>query len=76
MIELFCSDYIVSFLQEFGDQGGDSIILSSRLKEISTPDRPAALCFLGTHNYHTHALFNYLKYFNSYNYLWCLVFCV
>ncbi|AQL04834.1 hypothetical protein ZEAMMB73_Zm00001d046678 [Zea mays] len=31
---------------EFGDQGEDSIILSSRLKEISTLDRPATLCFL------------------------------
>uniref|UniRef100_A0A804QNS1 Kinesin-like protein n=1 Tax=Zea mays TaxID=4577 RepID=A0A804QNS1_MAIZE len=32
---------------EFGDQGEDSIILSPRLKDISTPDRPAALGFLG-----------------------------
>ncbi|AQK96994.1 Transducin/WD40 repeat-like superfamily protein [Zea mays] len=31
---------------EFGDQGEDSNILSSRLKEISTPDRPATLRFL------------------------------
>ena len=79
MIGLFASDYIVSFLQEFGGPGEDSIILSPRLKEISTPGRPAALRFLGTHNYHTHALLKYLKYFDScgYNYLWCLVFiCV
>ncbi|PWZ09093.1 hypothetical protein Zm00014a_014104 [Zea mays] len=37
-----------SFMEEFGDQGEDSIILSPRLKEISTPDRPAALRFLET----------------------------
>lgn len=36
-----------SFMEGFGDQGEDSIILSPRLKEISTPDRPAALRFLG-----------------------------
>jgi hypothetical protein len=48
MVGLFASDFIVSFLQEFGDQGEDSIILSPRLKEISTHDRPAALRFLGT----------------------------
>ncbi|AQK75027.1 hypothetical protein ZEAMMB73_Zm00001d018110, partial [Zea mays] len=35
-----------SFMEEFGDQGEDSIILSPRLKEISTHDRPAALRFL------------------------------
>jgi kinesin family protein C2/C3 len=75
MIELFASDYTVSFLQEFGDQGEDSIILSPRLKDISTPDRPAALRFLGTHYCHTHALLKYLK--HSYSYLWYLVFvCV
>jgi hypothetical protein len=47
-MHMFASDFIVSFLQEFGDQGEDSNILSSRLKEISTPDRPATLRFLGT----------------------------
>ena len=47
-MHMFASDFIVSFLQEFGDQGEDSIILSPRLKEISTHDRPAALRFLGT----------------------------
>ncbi|XP_066361701.1 kinesin-like protein KIN-14J [Miscanthus floridulus] len=36
-----------SFMEEFGGPGEDSIILSPRLKEISTPDRPAALHFLG-----------------------------
>uniref|UniRef100_A0A804RDS3 Gamma-soluble NSF attachment protein n=1 Tax=Zea mays TaxID=4577 RepID=A0A804RDS3_MAIZE len=36
-----------SFMKEFGDQGEDSIILSPWLKEISTPDRPTALRFLG-----------------------------
>jgi hypothetical protein len=48
MLWLFASDFIVSFLQEFGDQGEDSIILSPRLQEICTPDRPTALRFLGT----------------------------
>nr|ACG43046.1 kinesin-4 [Zea mays] len=36
-----------SFMEEFGDQGEDSIILSPRLQEICTPDRPTALRFLG-----------------------------
>jgi hypothetical protein len=48
MVGLFASDVIVSFLQEFGDKGEESIILSPLLKEISTPNRPVALCFLGT----------------------------
>ncbi|ONL94479.1 Calcium-dependent protein kinase 7 [Zea mays] len=39
---------LCSFMEGFGDQGEDSIILSPRLKEISTPDRPAALRFLET----------------------------
>lgn len=73
MIGLFASDFIVSSLQEFGGQGQDSIILSPRLKEISTPDCPAALRFLGTRI--ATIIHMYLKF--SYNYLWCLVFiCV
>lgn len=36
-----------SFLEEFGDQAHDCIIPSPRLKGIATPDRPAALRFLG-----------------------------
>uniref|UniRef100_A0A0A9CR45 Kinesin-like protein n=1 Tax=Arundo donax TaxID=35708 RepID=A0A0A9CR45_ARUDO len=35
------------FMEEFRDQGEDCLILSPRLKEIATPDRPAALRFLG-----------------------------
>ncbi|OEL34460.1 Kinesin-4 [Dichanthelium oligosanthes] len=36
-----------SLMEEFGDQEENSLILSPRLKEITTPDRPAALRFLG-----------------------------
>uniref|UniRef100_A0A0D9WG84 Kinesin-like protein n=1 Tax=Leersia perrieri TaxID=77586 RepID=A0A0D9WG84_9ORYZ len=36
-----------SFLEEFGDQGDDSLIPSPRLKKIDSPDRLAALRFLG-----------------------------
>uniref|UniRef100_A0A0D3G7C5 Kinesin-like protein n=1 Tax=Oryza barthii TaxID=65489 RepID=A0A0D3G7C5_9ORYZ len=36
-----------SFLEEFGDQGDDSLIPSPKLKQINTPDRLAALRFLG-----------------------------
>ncbi|XP_062231318.1 kinesin-like protein KIN-14J [Phragmites australis] len=36
-----------SFMEEFGDQGEYCLILSPQLKEIATPDRPAALRFLG-----------------------------
>ncbi|RCV17834.1 hypothetical protein SETIT_3G251500v2, partial [Setaria italica] len=36
-----------NFMEEFGDQGENSLVLSPRLKEIATPDRPAALRFLG-----------------------------
>jgi kinesin family member C2/C3 len=75
MVGLFASDFIVFFLQEFGDQGEDSIILSPWLKEISTPDRPAALRFLGTRNCHTRALLKHLKHFDSYYYLLCFVIC-
>ncbi|CAL4893298.1 unnamed protein product [Urochloa decumbens] len=35
------------FMEEFGDEGENSLVLSPRLKEIATPDRPAALHFLG-----------------------------
>ncbi|CAL4893418.1 unnamed protein product [Urochloa decumbens] len=35
------------FMEEFGDQGENPPVLSPRLKEIATPDRPAALRFLG-----------------------------
>ncbi|CAN6346931.1 unnamed protein product [Urochloa humidicola] len=35
------------FMEEFGDEGENSLVLSPRLKEIATPDRPAALRFLG-----------------------------
>jgi len=35
------------FLEEFGDQADDCLIPSPRLKAIATPDRPAALRFLG-----------------------------
>ncbi|CAN6337690.1 unnamed protein product [Urochloa humidicola] len=35
------------FMEEFGDEGENSLVLSPRLKEITTPDRPAALRFLG-----------------------------
>jgi kinesin family protein C2/C3 len=44
---MFTSDFVVSFLQEFEDQGENSFILSLQLKEITTPDRPTALRFLG-----------------------------
>ncbi|KAL6610176.1 hypothetical protein ACP70R_040145 [Stipagrostis hirtigluma subsp. patula] len=36
-----------SFMEEFGDQGNDCLVQSPRLKGIATPDRPAALHFLG-----------------------------
>ncbi|CAM0955635.1 unnamed protein product [Alopecurus aequalis] len=36
-----------SLLEEFGDQADDCTIPSPRLKGIATPDRPAALRFLG-----------------------------
>ncbi|KAM0916195.1 hypothetical protein ACQ4PT_010291 [Festuca glaucescens] len=36
-----------SFLEEFGDQADDCLIPSPWLKGIATPDRPAALRFLG-----------------------------
>jgi hypothetical protein len=44
----FASDFVASFLQEFGDQEENTLILSPLLKEITTPDGAAALRFLGT----------------------------
>ncbi|CAL4900603.1 unnamed protein product [Urochloa decumbens] len=38
---------LCTFMQEFGDEGENPLVLSPRLKEIATPDRPAALRFLG-----------------------------
>jgi len=45
---LFASDFVVSFLQEFRDRGENALILSLKLKEITAPDLPTALRFLGT----------------------------
>ncbi|WVZ98429.1 hypothetical protein U9M48_043875 [Paspalum notatum var. saurae] len=36
-----------SFIEGLGDQGADALILSPKLKEIATPERPAALRLLG-----------------------------
>ncbi|KAJ1262775.1 hypothetical protein BS78_09G135800 [Paspalum vaginatum] len=36
-----------SFLEELGDQGDDFLMLPEKLKEIATPERPAALRLLG-----------------------------
>jgi kinesin family member C2/C3 len=49
--------------------------MSPWLKEISTPDRPTALRFLGTCKCHTRALLKHLKHFDSYYYLLCFVIC-
>ncbi|KAG8085489.1 hypothetical protein GUJ93_ZPchr0010g8041 [Zizania palustris] len=41
-------DALRSFLEEFGDKADDCLIPSPRLKHIDTPDRLAALRFLGS----------------------------